>query len=189
MERLSETQKEILKTQAGILKTQEMILAKQEEMQYTQKHMLDDIAALKGDSLEMRLEFRLVPRLLQLLKLHRAKVIRSAANPSSDNFFREMNDALGQGIISDRQRGRIYDTDMIMTGVNVETKEVRWIAIEASSAVDFSDIDRAKESADILSAVYGADAKAVAAGYHTPDAVHEYAGQNGVMVVSISRAK
>ena len=78
---------------------------------------------------------------------------------------------------------------MIMKGFHRKTKKELWVAVEASSTVDFSDIDRAKESAEILSVVYGAAAEAVAAGYQIPESVQEYAKQNGVMVVRISRAK
>lgn len=212
-DRLRATQAEILKTQAEMLKTQQMIIAEleevkkeqrrfaaeqsdmrktldavvanQAEMQETQKRMQDDIGQLKGESLEVRLDFRLVPKLRQHLKIRKTKVIRSVARPSNGNFFDEIDDALDEEIITERQRGRVFDTDMIMKGVIPQTADDLWIAIEASNAIDASDIDRAKETAQILSVVYQAAAEAVAAGYEISEAAEGYAEQNGVKVILI----
>ncbi len=212
-ERLAETQAEILKTQAEMLKTQQMIIAEleevkkeqrrfaaeqsdmrktldavvanQAEMQETQKRMQDDIGQLKGESLEVRLDFRLVPKLRQHLKIRKTKVIRSVARPSNGNFFDEIDDALDEEIITERQRGRVFDTDMILKGVIPQTADDLWIAIEASNAIDASNIDRAKETAQILSVVYQAVAEAVAAGYEISEAAEGYAEQNGVKVILI----
>ncbi len=177
--------KRIADKQEKMQKTLDAVVANQAEMQATQKRMQDDIGQLKGESLEVRLDFRLVPKLRQHLKIRKTKVIRSVARPSNGNFFDEIDDALDEEIITERQRGRVFDTDMIMKGVVPQTADDLWIAIEASNTIDASDIDRAKETAEILSIVYQADAEPVAAGYEVSETVKGYAEQNGVMVILI----
>ena len=137
----------------------------------------------KGEFLESRLEFRLVPKLRHQLKLRKTKIMLSIVGPSDENFFDEIADALLQGIIAESQWSRIHDACMIITGVHLETKEDVWVAIKASRTADFSDVDMAKELAEILSVVYGAAAEAVAACYQIPESVEEYAKQNGVRVI------
>ena len=84
---MRKTLDDVVANQAEMRETLDDVVANQEEMRETQKHMLDDIGALKGESLEMRLEFRLVPKLRQQLNIRRTKVMHSAAGPSSDTFF------------------------------------------------------------------------------------------------------
>lgn len=177
--------KRIADDQADMRKTLDAVVANQVEMQATQKRMQDDIGQLKGESLEVRLDFRLVPKLRQHFKIRKTKVIRSVARPSNGNFFDEIDDALDENIITERQRGRVFDTDMIMKGVVPQTADDLWIAIEASNTIDASDIDRAKETAEILSVVYQAAAEPVAAGYEVSKKVRGYAKQNGVRIILI----
>ncbi|MDE0020369.1 MAG: hypothetical protein OXT69_03135 [Candidatus Poribacteria bacterium] len=185
LKEVKKEQRRFAAEQSDMRKTLDAVVANQAEMQETQKRMQDDIGQLKGESLEVRLDFRLVPKLRQHLKIRKTKVIRSVARPSNGNFFDEIDDALDEEIITERQRGRVFDTDMILKGVIPQTADDLWIAIEASNAIDASDIDRAKETAQILSVVYQAAAEAVAAGYEISEAAEGYAEQNGVKVILI----
>ncbi len=131
-----------------------------------------DVAGLKGSDLEHRLHRKIRPLASQALELRRPRVVHGPLQNPDEDFADQVEDALGDGRITDAQEARIEATDFILRAQRRSDQATVWIAVEASNKVHAGDIDRARASADALRAVFGVDAVAVVAGYgiDPPDA-------------------
>lgn len=72
-----------------------------------------------------------------------------------DRFVLEIESAMDKGIITEDEEARILRTDMIIRAIQKADGSHLWIAAEASGVIDKSDIDRARQSADALTKVFG----------------------------------
>ncbi len=125
-----------------------------------------DVAVLKGDSLEGKLHRRIRPLLSQRLKLRRARVMQSPLRETRRELFEPVEEAFDRGVISDSQETRIDATDIIVHATRKEDRSQVWVAVEASNNIGQSDIERVRQSADALGAIFQQDTIAMVAGYH-----------------------
>ena len=144
-----------------------------------------DVAQLKGDGLEVKLYRRIRPLLSQRFNLRRARIIQGSLQDPRADFFDPVEKAFDAEIITDAQESRISATDLIIRAQRKKDLVVVWVAVEVSNQIGQHDIERVRESADALSAVFQQEALAVVVGYriHTQD--QERAEQAAVHILRV----
>ena len=131
---------------------------------------LDD---MRGYLLEGKMPTRLRQRIARALGLRRPKTLWMAEHyvqpPSTAEEFNDRKElALDNGDISDEEESRLEDTDMVMRARNADGQTV-YIAVEASGVIGSRDIDRARDSAKILTKMYGEDSIPAVYGFAIDD--------------------
>ena len=144
-----------------------------------------DVAFLKGSELENRLHRSLRPVLMQQLGLRRPRIVQSQLQDTVQEFADPVDAALQDGIISRAQDDRIARTDLIFSAQRVDSRASVLVVVEASSTVNGNDIRRARESADILAAVFAMEAIATVAGYSIDRRDLARAEESGVRFVQV----
>ncbi len=125
-----------------------------------------DVAELKGDCLEFKLPQRIRAFLSQKLALRGTRSMQSALGLEMGNELSEaVEQAVDAGLLSDAEETRVLATDLILRARRKADRSTVWVAVEASHTVDGYDVERARESADILGRVFNTDSVAVAMGY------------------------
>ena len=124
-----------------------------------------DLAVLKGDMLEVKLHRRIRPLLSQRLGLRRARILQSPLQDTHPELFEPVEEALDTGGIDDRQETRINATDLIVQAQRKADRAPVWVAVEVSNAIGQRDLERARQAAEALSAVFLQDTLAVVVGY------------------------
>ena len=124
-----------------------------------------DVAVLKGDSLEVKLHRRIRPLLSQRLGLRRAQVMQSPVQDTHPELFQSVEEAFDRGVIDDGQETRINATDLVVWALRKADRAPVWVAVEVSNAISQRDLERARQAADALSAVFLQDTLAVVVGY------------------------
>ncbi len=124
---------------------------------------------LRGHLLESKMHTRLRQRLGRELGLDKVRVIwmpsgngvqpQSRAQRFSDNLDR----ALETDQLTSSEVDRLLDTDMIVWTSRISDGATVYVAVEASGVMGVRDIDRARESARVLTKLY--DAPAIPAVY------------------------
>ncbi len=144
-----------------------------------------DLAVLKGDGLEAK-AFRQVRSLVsKKFDLRRSQVVHSTLQETSRQLFEPVETALDSGVISDEQESRIQATDIIFRAQRKMDRSPVWVAIEVSNDISQSDIERARESAEALRAVFQQDVMGVVAGYGIRPEDEERATKANVHVLLI----
>ena len=115
----------------------------------------NDMGYVKGRLVETSLQGWIIPFLSSRLNLRRATVVRG---PVRDGIAHEFEDAIedagDRGEIEANQRERIYSTDVIVRARRRETGEIVYVPVEASFTIDYSDVDRAANTAIALRQVF-----------------------------------
>ena len=124
-----------------------------------------DVGYLRGSDLEIRLHRNLRSTVSQRLDLMRPRILQSQLQEPINEFADEIHDAFREGRINRDQYRRLERTDFIMRAQLWDTRSAVLVAVEASATVDAHDIERARESADVLATVFGLETIAVVAGY------------------------
>ena len=124
-----------------------------------------DMAVLKGDMLEVKIHRRIRPLLSQRLGLRRARILQSPVQDTHPELFEPVEEALDTGGIDDRQETRINATDLIVQAQRKADRAPVWVAVEVSNAISQRDLERARQAAEALSAVFLQDTLAVVVGY------------------------
>lgn len=124
-----------------------------------------DLAVLKGDMLEVKLHRRIRPLISQRLGLRRAQVLQSPVQDTHPELFQPVEEAFDAGVIDDGQETRINATDLIVRAQRKANRTPVWVAVEVSNAISQRDLERARQAADALNAVFLQDALAVVIGY------------------------
>ena len=131
---------------------------------------LDD---MRGYLLEGKMPTRLRQRIARAFGLRRPKTLWMAEHyvqpPSTAEEFNDRKElAFDNGDISDDEESRLEDTDMVMRARNADGQTV-YIAVEASGVIGSRDIDRARDSAKILTKMYGEDSIPAVYGFTIDD--------------------
>ena len=141
-----------------------------------------DVAALKGDSLEVRMHKWIRPFLSQKLGLRRPAVVHGAVTHTD----RELQEAVYGAVDADRitlgQEVRVFATDLILRAQRQSGRTTVWVAVEASNTLDGRDVERARESAEALQAIFGEEAAAAVMGHAISSEHRQLAGARGVDV-------
>ena len=108
----------------------------------------------------------------------------SLQDPRAD-FFDSVEKAFDAKIITDAQESRISATDLIIRAQRKKDLAVVWVAVEVSNQIGQHDIERVRESADALSAVFQQEALAVVVGYRIHAQDQERAEQAAVHILRV----
>ena len=147
-----------------------------------------DVADLKGDNLEFKLPQRIRPFLSQKLALRGARIMQSAISlDQGEELADAVERAADADVITDAEETRLVGTDLILRARRKRDRSTVWVAVEASHTVDRYDIDRARESAELLRRVCGADSVAAAVGYGVRTDEQRRAEELGVEVWVVDR--
>ena len=141
-----------------------------------------DVAALKGDSLEVRMHKWIRPFLSQKLGLRRPDIVQGAATDTDRGLQEAVYKAVDANRITARQEARIFATDLILRAQRVSDRTVVWVAVEASNTLDERDVERARESAEALQAIFGDQSTAAVMGHAIPAEPRRVADARGVEV-------
>ena len=140
----------------------------------------NDLGYLKGRDLERDLEKLAHGRLTSQLDLQGMRIIRG---PTAGAMPEAFNTAIATDGLTEAQRGRILDADMVLQATQRSTGQRVYAAVEASFTVNESDIDRARLTADILGQVFPNDLMVAAVyGVEFPEQLRERADNAGVLV-------
>ena len=144
------------------------------------------VGSMRGTFLEIRISNKIIPLVSQALGLRRAEIMQNIVLHPHPELIEPIYDATDDGLISEVQEQRLRATDIILRARRSSDRATVWVAVEVSTRLDESDIGRARESADILSAVFQADAFAVVAGYRLDPPDRERADAEGVVFLEVA---
>ena len=140
----------------------------------------NDLGYLKGRDLERDLEKLAHGRLTSQLDLQGMRIIRG---PTAGAMPQAFNTAIATDGLTEAERGRILDADMVLQATQRNTGQRVYAAVEASFTVNESDVDRARLTADILGQVFPNDLMVAAVyGVEFPEQLRERADNAGVLV-------
>ena len=83
--------------------------------------------------------------------------MRIIRGPTAGAMPEAFNTAIATDGLTEAQRGRILDADMVLQATQRSTGQRVYAAVEASFTVNESDVDRARLTADILGQVFPND--------------------------------
>ena len=144
-------------------------------------HLVADLRLLVADSLERRLGYALP---FELRIGHDVRDISVLVYPAREevvmpDFLHAIDVAQVSGAITEDERERALETDMIIAELGDDGMWTRFFAAVASSAICSEDLDRAVRTAEILERVHGLPVVPVAFGYRVDDSVGRYNDQEG----------
>ena len=144
------------------------------------------VGNLSGSDYESKLSRSIRSIFSQRFELRRPRIILSARHDMSDEFSDKLEDAVEQNLISDSQRQRIDRTDVIIHAQRKSDRAWIWIAVEASISIHRDDIDRARQSAQALTAAFGEPAIPVAVGQRIdpPETQHAQTANVHIAIVT-----
>ena len=148
-----------------------------------------DVGLLKGKSLEYELAGRVRSRVEHRFKIRRARAVRASTQQLPAHDFEDaVYDAENAGVLSESQRQRILDTDMVVQGRSLDTGKDTYVAVESSFTIADSDIVRANRTAAALRNVFpNADVWAAVYCSEISDENTRRAQDDGVEVISNAR--
>ena len=149
-----------------------------------------DVGYLKGKSLETEMPGRALSRLEYRFNISRPRLVRAYTHyPPVHDFADAVRDASKDGILSESQRRRILDTDMIVQGRDSDSGKETYVAVESSFTIADSDIVRANRTAFAIRKVFpDADVRAAVYCAEISDENSQRAQDDGVEVISNARA-
>ena len=144
-----------------------------------------DIGLLKGLALEASLQGNAISFLSGRFRLRRGRVMRGPTMYEINHEFEDaVYDANLEGTITESQRNRILDTDLIARARDSAANETVYVAVEASFTIEADDIARVNETADSLRKVFPSNrVMAVVYGSNINDKDAEFARNQSVETV------
>lgn len=144
------------------------------------KGMHDRLGKLDGDACERRYRergpayLRALARRLRLIDFNPLGLL--------------VDDAVQAGVLSERDADSLMQADAVFSGIGRADHEPLHLVVEASVTVDYTDVHRARERADLLARIVDTPVLAVVAGEFAPSAVVQAAQDAEVWVVTNGRA-
>ena len=176
---------EVLKTDVGVLKTDVGVLKTDVGVLKT------DMRDVKGVSLEAYLHVQMSRRAANLFALRRIAIVRGPLlSDAVHDFEDEITDALKRNAISDDQHRRVFDTDLIIRGLDRESNKPTYVAIEAAFTIGDDDIRKASDTVTALRAVFKKEEAEVIGAIHGINIAAEHFGEAeklGLVVVNGER--
>ena len=155
------------------------------ELKLDMKAVKIDVAALKGDSLEVRMHKWIRAFVSQKLGLRRPDIVHGAVTHTDRGLQEAVYEAVDADRITVGQEVRVFATDLILRAQRRQDRATVWVAVEASNTLDGRDVERARESAEALHAIFGEPATAAVMGHVIPSPHRELADASGVEVFII----
>ena len=168
-------------TRNAILRTQNAMLASLADVATTVNRIDRTVGRLGGGELEWEIVNKLPSRLNAAFGLRRTRVVLSRGVRTRDT--QALLDAVEDSDLTGSQKVRISQTDMIVRALSKETGQTMYVAVEASTTVRESDIERARDSAEYLQATFGVDSHGVVVGYEIREEDARRADRDGVTVI------
>ena len=184
LERVEKTQAEHGEFLSSLVEGQRELTEGQRATDSRVSNLERDVSILKGDSLEWKLFRRVRPLVSQMMNLRRCRIMMSSILGPRSEFENALEDAANKGIITDDQEMRVNVTDYVLRADWNEDRSQVWIPVEVSNNIAQNDIERVKESADALRAVFG-DAVGVVAGYRIHPRDQQRADDSGVRILLV----
>ena len=183
---------EVLKTDVGVLKTDVGVLKTDVGVLKTDVGVLKtDMRVVKGVSLEAYLHVQMSRRAANLFTLRRIAIVRGPLlSDAVHDFEDEITDALKRNAISDDQHGRVFDTDLIIRGLDRESSKPTYVAIEAAFTIGDDDIRKASDTVTALRAVFKKEEAEIIGAIHGINIAAEHFGEAeklGLVVVNGER--
>lgn len=172
---------DVASTQNAILRTQNAMLASLADVATTVNRMDKTVGRLGGGELEWEIVNKLPSRLNATFGLRRTRVVLSRGIRTRDT--QALLDAVEDSDLTESQKTRITQTDMIVRALSKETGQIMYVAVEASTTVRESDIERVRYSAECLQKTFGVDSHGVAVGYEIREEDARRADMDGVTVI------
>ena len=129
---------------------------------------------LLGDEAERRFRDNAAGHFGHLLR--RIRVIDKSA------LADQIDDAIDTGLLTESDRRALMALDVVVRGLDRNTREECRLAVEVSSGIGERDIMRAADRAELLATLTGLPTRAVVAGYSISNAYRQLADDNGVSV-------
>lgn len=129
---------------------------------------------LLGDEAERRFRDNAAGHFGHLLR--RIRVIDKSA------LADQIDDAIDTGLLTESDRRALMALDVVVRGLDRNTREECRLAVEVSSGIGERDIMRAADRAELLAKLTGLPTRAVVAGYSISNAYRQLADDNGVSV-------
>ena len=115
----------------------------------------NDMAMLKGIGLESKLYNRGVALMSTHLRMNEGRIIRVAEqDDNSSEFNSAILSALKADLITRDQYDRILDTDMVVTGAEIESGNPIYAVIEASYSLSGADISKVCATAVLVGRLF-----------------------------------
>ena len=131
----------------------------------TVRQLAGDMGHIRGVTLELGLHRSVRSRVSQALGLRRARIMQSQLLEPLPELADRMDSALAGGLITSDQDSRVEATDVILRAKRKSDGAMIWVAIEASGSINEGDIQRARESADILAVMFEQPTEAAVVGH------------------------
>ena len=120
--------------------------------------------------------------LSQKLGLHRPHTVHSVVVDTDRELQKAVYEAVDADRITAKQEARVFATDLILRAQRKSDRATVWVAVEASNTLDQRDVERARESADALQAIFGEQSTAAVMGHAIPAEPRRLADASGVEV-------
>ncbi len=133
-----------------------------------------DFARMRGSDLERRYR--------ENIRRFFAPVVRHPRPASDDGIYRLLDDALARGALTDEEITGIEQADLIVLGIDRQTREPVYLVTELSWTVGPDDVRRAIERARLLARA-GVSARPVVGGHQLTGAAARLAQEHGVAVL------
>ena len=137
---------------------------------------------LSGTDYERKIARRLRRQAPRHFGLNDAVLVHSVTLPNDNALPDLLDNACAQGLITNDEAGQAEVVDIVISGV-AANQETAYAVIEASIAVDNSDVTRARDRADIIGRAAGVLAQPAVVGIQIPDAIRQAASAAGVAVI------
>lgn len=181
-ERMQTSQDRMQDTQERMQTDLERMQASQDRMQDTQERMQGQLNNLTGTDYERKVVKRAPRAARRYLGLRSASVVHGINVSGINDIQALLENATESRSITDEQADELERADLILKGARTSNEEVFTIA-EVSITIDDTDVDRARNRANILSAASGLPALAAVIGTAISDANRERANYSGVTVI------
>jgi hypothetical protein len=154
--------------------------------------MATDIGHLIGDNLERKMGYALPSELRAGYGVREMSTLVYPAREEAvtPEFLNDLDDARASGAITEDERARVLNTDMIIAELGDNGRRTRFFAAEASNSINNDDLDRAVRTAEILEKIHGLPVIPITFGHQVGDAVRRYNNQEGrrrVRIITLNR--
>ncbi len=154
--------------------------------------MATDIGHLIGDNLERKMGYALPSELRTGYGVREMSVLVYPAREDvvTPEFLNDLDAARASGTITEDERARVLNTDMIISELGDDGQRTRFFAAEASNSINNDDIDRAVRTAEIMEKIHGLPVVPIAFGHQVGDAVRRYNNREGrrrVRIITLNR--
>ena len=156
----------------------------QTRMEERQTQMEGTLNRLSGTDYERRIARSLRRNSQRYFGISSAQLLHSVILPNNNPLPDLLDQACDAGAITAEEASQAERVDLVIVGHDSDDG-IRYAVIEASVNVDRSDVTRALARSQIVARATGHEAVPAVAGAAIPDAVRQYAADQGVTAVVI----